>query len=350
MRKIYTTIAVVIMVFNQGLLSQQPDEFKPSGKVLMEVFGDYYYKFGSDSLLGGDGEYQKTTKDMNAFAFRRVYLGYEYNFTEKFYANVIFEGNDALQLNDKKRAITLKYAYFEWKEIFPGSKLIVGAQKTPIWESSEKIWGYRSVEKTIADFRKFGSSNDVGVGLNGRFDKNGIFGYSLLIANGNSQSPENDKYKEFYGTLNANLVNKKLIIEVHSNYEKTGRNTDNYLQKITLGFNHEIFSIGLEAMNNIENISDSVSVNSIGTSVFGRANIIKDRLSLFGRFDMFDKNIDDDVNGYTEVFTIFGIDYKPTKQISIIPNLWINAYSPKNQGTYKRKADIVGRVTFRFKL
>lgn len=350
MQKLYLVI-ISTLIYISNTFSQEKEEFKPSGKVLVDVFGDYYYKLGADvdSVLSGSGEYQKTPKDFNAFAFRRVYLGYEYNFSEKFYANVMLEGADALKLDDNKRAATIKFAYFEWREIFQGSKLIVGSQKTTIWDASEKVWGYRAVEKTIADFRKIGASSDVGIALQGRIDQKGIFGYHVMVANGTAVAPEKDKYKKLYGTLNANLLDDHLIIEVHGNYEKINDSTNITVTKGFVGFDHKYFSVGLEEVIQLEDEGNETTT-SMGSSLFVRGNIIEKKLSAFARLDVYNDNIDEKESGDIELFTVFGIDYKPIKQINIIPNIWINTYGSKDPDADNRKPDVVARITFRFKL
>jgi hypothetical protein len=350
MKKIYL-LFLAFMMINSFLFSQEKEEFKPSGKVLVDVFGDYYYKLAADadSVLSGDGEYQKTTKDFNAFAFRRIYLGYEYNITEKFYANVTLEGTDALKLGTDQRGASIKFAYFEWKEILPGSKLVVGAQKTTIWEAPEKVWGQRAVEKTIADFRKIGASNDVGIALTGRIGSKGIFGYHAMIANGTAQKVEKDKYKKFYGTLTGNFIDKKLIVELHANYEKVDNSSNNTVAKAFVGFENKKFAVGLEEVILVAK-ENSSTTTSAGSSLFARFSIIENKLSAFVRGDLFNENLDETSAGNTESFTIFGIDFKPIKQIDIIPNLWISTYNSKDSNIDNRKPDVVARVTFRYKL
>lgn len=350
MKKNYLLL-ILLLISISAAYSQDKEEFKPSGKVLVDVFGDYYYKLGADvdSVLSGGGEYQKTPKEYNAFAFRRIYIGYEYNFSEKFYAKVMLEGADALKLSDSKRAATIKFAYFEWKEIFPGSKLIVGSQSTTIWEAPERVWGYRAVEKTITDFRKIGASSDVGIALQGRIDTKGTFGYHVMVANGTAVTPENDKYKKIYGTLNANLIDHKLVIELHGNYEKTSDSGNIAVTKGFVGFDHRFFSVGLEEVIQLEKEGDETTT-AMGTSIFARGNIIEKKMSAFARLDIFNSNIDEKESGDIELFTVFGIDFKPVKQINIIPNIWINTYTAKASGADNRKPDVVARITFRYKL
>lgn len=343
---------LVILAFAGNVIhSQEKEEFKPSGKVTLDVFGDYYYKLGSDddSMLGGDGEYQETPKDFNAFAFRRVYLGYEYNFSEKFYANVTLEGTDALKLATDQRGVSIKFAYLEWKDIFQGSKLIIGAQKTAIWEASEKIWGLRAVEKTIADFRKIGTSNDVGIALTGKIDKNGIFSYHAMVANGTAQKIEKDKYKKLYGTLTGSFIDKKLVVEVHGNYEKVNDSSNITVAKAFVGFEHKYFSVGLEEVLKFNKKGD-VTKKSAGSSIFAKGNIIENKLGVFARLDSYNVDLEETESGNLEIFTVFGLAYKPIKQIDIIPNFWINAYASKDAAIDNRKPDVVARITFRYKL
>jgi hypothetical protein len=343
MRKLLFTIILISWIISPYVFPQGPEEFKPSGKVLMETFGDYYYKFGSDTAPSGSAEYQNLKKDQNGFALRRIYLGYNYIFTEKISSTVMLESNDGLILADGKRAFTLKLAYFEWKDIFPGSKLIVGAQKTSIFEGAEKIWGLRYVEKTIVDFRGIGKSNDVGIALTGNFDKNEIFGYHVMVANGESQKAETNKYKKVYGTLSGNFVDKKLLVEFHGNYEKTSDNTYNLLTKATLGFINDYISVGVEELLYINHNDKTNPINS-GSSLFARVSFIKDKFAGFARVDTYYPDIENGANVNNDLFTVLGIEYKPIKQLSILPNLWMMGYNSD------RLPDIIGRVTFRFKI
>src|SRR5580698_6008272 len=56
-----------------------------SGRIWGYVFGDFYYKSHSDSLnRGGNNQYTGIPQNRNAFQFRRLYLGYDYNISSKF--------------------------------------------------------------------------------------------------------------------------------------------------------------------------------------------------------------------------------------------------------------------------
>src|SRR6201996_2434786 len=140
-----------------------------SGRLWGYVFGDYYVKTHSDSLnRGGNNQYTGIPKNRNEFQFRRIYLGYDYNITSKFSAELLLAAEDNFpafnppssaaasgdQLLNNKETFFIKLANVRWKNIWKGTDLIVGEQATPSFPLlSEKIWGYRSIERTIADIR-----------------------------------------------------------------------------------------------------------------------------------------------------------------------------------------------------
>jgi len=141
------------------------EKFKPSGKLWGYVFGDYYYKLQADSLGRGTGEYSNMKENANAFEFRRIYLGYDYQISEKISAELLLSHEKNYDANSN-RTVFIKSANVRWKNIIPKNDLIIGQSATPTWGFvSEKVWGYRSVEKTVTDFHKAGNSNDVGISL-----------------------------------------------------------------------------------------------------------------------------------------------------------------------------------------
>lgn len=329
----------------------QTETNEPKGKVTGEFFGDYYYKLNGDtgSLLKGPGQYQQTEVKGQSFEIRRFNLGYEYTFNDIFSARLMLEGNDGFTIAPKdSRGVYIKYAYLQWKNIFKGSNLIFGAQSTPTFATfSEKIWSYRSVEKSIIDFHKQASSNDVGISLSGNLYGN--ISYYLMAGNGRSTSVENNNYKRFYGSVHGSILERKLLFEIYADYERQSGSTYNYILKGFLGYQQERYTIGFEPYTFIT-ANDSLSKNKsvLGISLFARGNIIKQKLNAFYRIDFYDDDSNSDTN-YKETFMVFGIDYTPASGIDIIPNVWINGYYPEGS-LVNRKADIVARITFRYKI
>ena len=348
MKKVNLLLLFSIFAITVFAQEEKKDEFKPHGKIFGEVFGDYFYKLKSDTIYESTGgEYQKNKQDDNAFALRRFYLGYEHQFSKQFSAKLMFEGNDGQLLTNGKKSVNVKYYYLKWKDIFPGSDLIIGGQSTPTWSRfTEKIWGYRSIEKTIMDFRKQGGSNDFGVSLAGKLNADKTIGYNLMIGNGTGQKPEADIFKKAYFSVNAKLFNKKLLLEIYTDFE----NRENGENKMTIkgfaGFQNEKLTVGFEPFQKIQKQENGDDIKNFGAAFFVRGTIIDKKLYGFGRYDMFNPN--EASSNYNESFMVAGFDYTPIKNVHIMPNIWINNYSELNNSV-KRSGDVAARVTFWFK-
>lgn len=324
----------------------QEEKFEPYGKVFGEVFGDYYYKLSGavDSLLDGPGQYQKTPTDHNAFELRRFYLGYEYFFSEKFSGRLMFEGSDGELNAGGKRSVNVKYAYLRWNNIFPGSKLIVGGQSTPTFSTyTDKVWGYRSIEKNVLDFRKLGGSNDFGVSLSGNLVSN--LSYYVMVGNGRKQKPENDKYKKVYASVIGEFLDEKLLVHLYFDYEPDSDSTNTNTVKGLVAYQIDQLTIGVEPF--LQNTSDGSK--PLGMQLFVRGQLVPDVLNAFGRVDIFNPDSEIDASGYNESFMTFGLDFTPHSKVHIMPNIWVNSYSKKSSADIDKDADVVGRLTFRYK-
>ncbi len=355
---LFITIATVAPFYSAH--AQDQNGFKPSGKVFVQFFGDYYYKFsGTGDASFSHAQYAKTPKNFNAFDIRRVYFGYTYNFAPKITAKVELAHEGDL-LPDGNRGFYLKDAEVDIKDIIPYGNLIVGHTGTPTFATfTEHIWGYRSVEKTLLDMRKFGGSNDLGVALTGNFSKDKIFGYTVMIGNGTGAKPENSKYKKIYLELHAKLHNG-LILEAYTDYEggsnSNGTNLATTTFKGFIGYQIPTFTVGLSAVAQTKknavtnNAGNLVDAKPSGLSIFTHGQLVKNKLNGFARMDLYNpdksysyQNVYDQY--YNESFVLFGLDYTPVKNVHFMPNIWINGYSAKN-GAPSQKADVVGRVTF----
>src|SRR6476469_2367860 len=239
--------------------------FKPSGKLWGYAFGDYYYKAHADSAnRGGSNQYTGIEKGRNAFQFRRIYLGYNYDITPKFSAEMLLAAEDNVtnsagvssgdQLLNNKLSFYIKLANIRWKNIWKGTDLVVGQVATPAFPLlSESIWGYRSIERTVADIRRT-ASYDLGVTLQGKFDPKGNFGYDLMVGNGTSAKPENDKFKWFYGDVFAKFLDQKLVFDLYGDYERLNWAPNwHHSRNMVKGFvayTTPAFTIGVEAFIN----------------------------------------------------------------------------------------------------
>ncbi|MBI3503099.1 MAG: hypothetical protein HY063_15035 [Bacteroidetes bacterium] len=410
-KKIYSSLILLsaLLQLKAQDTTKAKEEFKPSGKFSGQVFGDFQYKASSPDSTnlrtypskaqyafanGYDNKY-------SSFEFRRIYLGYDYNFTEKFSAQFLLshESNTGLDAAGQ-RTVYIKAANIRWKNIFKGTDAVFGQQATPTWGTfTEAIYGHRWVEKTISDMRGLASSNDFGLSLQGKY-KDGKVGYEAMMGNDNGGKPENDNFKRFYGNLWAKFLNKRLILDLYSDYELTQLSPNGpglehstkskMLTKAFIAWQQEKFLIGAEVIaGEWKNYSfhqdtakvpdpskkDTVSVKPFGISFFAKANLLSKKvndknvplLGVFVRYDSYnpDKNFNSALK-YTstsyhvsETFFIVGIDYSPIPQFHIMPNIWINSYkenaplttsaNPAGKGVQASGSDMDYRVTMFWK-
>ena len=340
------TISVLLFLVFASISAGQ----EKGGKLWGYAFGDYYYKVSGDST-GTSLQYTNYPKDFQAFELRRVYLGYDYTFSDKFSSGFLLEGNDKI-LTNSRLGIFVKAAFVEWKA-FENASFSLGLIPTPTWSwaLNEKAWNYRSIEKTILDMRGLGEASDLGVSARGKFDKAGNFGFNFMIGNGNGQKPEINKFKKYYGSLFAKPL-KGLSVEVYGDFEPNQGDKNITTLKGFAGYQYKKFNAGVEVIQQTKKNSGGTDIDAvpfgISSFVWGTLYAGKDKpvLNAFARFDMYDPDTKNDSLGYKENFITLGLDYMPIDNVHFMPNVWINSYSGKSGTTAEKKADVIARMTF----
>jgi len=320
--------------------------FEPKGKVSGYAFGDWFYNMkNSDS----------TKRDLNAIQFRRIYLYYDYDWSEAFAAQFLLEADGKDTTNSGKLGVFVKAAYLEWKELVPKASLYIGMSATPTWSTnSEKVWTYRSIEKTIIDLHGLGSASDLGIGLKGKFDSAGRGLYHIMLGNGRGQKPEDNKYKKIYGDVIFKPT-KDVSLEAYADYEGASkyagsdRRKDVFTLKGCGAYQTPDLTIGVEAFRQTKNNAgivdtDTANVVPTGIALFVHGTLMKDKLRGFARFDIFDP--DANADDATERLLIAGFDYMPNKNIHVMPNILINDYFGDDLEYDRKESDITARVTF----
>lgn len=377
--------------------------WKPVRRLWGLAFGDLYYNAHADAgNRGVETNYNGVPKYRNAFQFRRIYLGYDYDIDRKFAVEILLasepgastaaSGSTVIQngdnLVDGKMAFFIKNFDLRWKGVWKGSDLVVGEMWTPATVLlTEKIWGYRSVEKTIADFHRT-NLYDVGAALEGTFDpgsKN--YGYDVMVGNNSTASllsasnPNTGFFKAFYGDIYAKFFKQKLIFDLYTDYMQTASSTplvgtqSHGMYKGFVAYTTPKITFGLEAFTNkISNgltatqnsIKTTVNANVEAFSVYSHGAIYKDKLGFFARYDSY--NPDDDFNiantytvntnlaSYTpftkEHFETVGLDFTPSKNVHFMPNIWCMQYQDERAssaaGYIPNDHVLVYRATFYF--
>ena len=105
---------------------------------------------------GKESNYYQIPSNRNAFQFRRIYLGYDYDIDKRFSAEMILSAEPSAStapvgtttisngdnLGDNKMGFFIKVFDLRWKNVWNGTDLLVGESLTPLTVNlTEKIWG-----------------------------------------------------------------------------------------------------------------------------------------------------------------------------------------------------------------
>jgi len=361
-----------------------------SGRLWGYAFGDVFYKPHSDTLnRGGQNQYTGIAPNTTAFQFRRIYLGYDFNISKKFVAELLLAAEDDFAggdlLGNNKFAPYVKYMDVRWRDfIFKGNELVVGQSPTPSFPYlTEYVWGYRSIERTIIDIRRTGSF-DFGVADVGRFqskDSSTMWGYNFMVANGQGDKPYSSRFRWFYGDVFLGLLKHRLVFDLYADYDRINwvPNFHNARQMLKgyVAWTTPALTIGVEGyLNNLtKNFvgtkaapgvgKDTLDGTAKGLSLYVTGNIIPSKLRFFARWDSYNPNTKYDNTTYSkytsfiaqyepnnkENFITAGLDFMPAKNIHFMPNVWYNNYSGQQAnlaGKAAKDHDLVWRMTFYF--
>jgi len=400
MKKIATVLAmaVVFCLINTNTSKAQDADtstFVPHGSFSGYVFGDYYYKTHQDSMGRGAGNVQyrglnpsatngtNPNGQMDAFQIRRAYLNYDYDFARNLSAHATLADEAGPNISGfpgtnldagGSNTVYVKYFYLRWDNIFKGSNLLIGQQATPSFATpygTEPLWAYRSIERTIMDLHNNDASSDMGVSLMGKLwqqdgvENPALIGYQLQVGNGNSAKPENDRFKKYRMNLYTSFMQQKITIGVYADYNNI-QNSPYHMNTTTMkGYIHfksEWFRIGAEFFQQTTKnadiyktsftssaVTDTADCQQTGFSVFASGRIIKGKLNIFARYDMYNpdskfssgnkysatataSSISSSTAGatslafYNQTFYTFGLDWTPNSRFHIMPNVWYNQY------------------------
>ena len=348
-------------------ISQTPPDF-PRVRLSGEFFLDYYYNASGDprhayNASGADSGQayidgvKPITKDLNGVQVRRVYFTFDDDFTPKFGTRFRLEADSKSLTADGKIGVFVKNAFAQIKNLYAyRDSLQLGLIPTPTFENSEIFWGYRSLEKTIADFRGLASSTDLGVALKGYVDPESRLGYSLMVGAGTGQKPENDRNKRGY--LSLPFRTGAFRLEPYYDYQvvrvsPAAINNDQAMYKVFAGYELKHTGLGVEALARVLHKGAAATQEQRGLSAFVR-QVVNPKLSAVARFDNWipDHRTRDRVD---QQLYIGALDWQPFKDphssstlelLHIEPTVEWLRYDAKGTAVAPAHDDVQVRVTF----
>jgi len=328
-------LVLMVLIFALPLRAQTGVEF--SGL----LYGDYF------AILNNHIE---ELEGENAFQFRRIYLTFEQDLSDKFDYRIRMEFRNSGDFTTKdKMEPFIKDAYLRWSK--NNHSILFGISSSPTWGVVERVWGYRSVEKTALDLHRFGSSREFGIAFKGSFGKGKKINYHLMAANGNGVSSEVGKGKK--GLISLSVIpHSGLVVEGYIDFDDRPEGKRRITAQAFAGIEKENFRAGLQFAHQLRRIgpnTDDLSLQVL--SLFAIKKLHKNAWG-FVRYDkMFDPNPDGEKIAYIPFdptaesnFILVGIDIKADEDISIVPNLEAVLYGKNNAGI-KPNTDIIPRLT-----
>jgi hypothetical protein len=365
-RMLWTTALVAALASGVGsgraqaqVTGTNPDY--PRGKISGYIFGDVYYNVtgdpnhrydssGADSAntnidgsFSSSGQPKLIGKDLNGVQVRRVYFQHDADLSAKYSTRFRLEMDGKSLTTDGKISVAVKAAYVQMKNAAMRGSFYFGVLGTPIWETSEDFWAYRSIEKTLGDFRGIGGSADLGIQAKGYADDGHKIGYNLMIGNGVGQKAENNRYKKVYFALPLR-PNSDWTIEPYADYEWGARNADKATYKLFIGYDQKKFALGTELYDRINHRTTSRNQEPVGISVFGRYKA-SESVVPFARYDRYQPDTRA-ANRIDADLYIVGVDCTPYKDVHVMPNIETTQYRAKGTADAPPHHDMQARVTF----
>lgn len=328
-----------------SVVSVSADDGKLSGL----LFSDYYYIASN---------HNEDLESRNGFWLRRIYLKYDQKLNENVDTRVRFEMGGPDGLSDGavgKIEPFIKDAYLKWSPKNGHNDIYLGLSSTPTFSLIEPLWGYRPVEKTLLDLQKLGSTRDFGVAVKGIVPGSDRLSYHAMFGNGASTGTETNKYKKGY--FSAGLKpSGGFLAQGYVDFETRAANANRITLMGIVAYTHEKYRVGGQFVHQIRTHGEDKDNTTIqGLSVFGAAAVSPEKVWVFARVDrMFNPNSSGPSISYVPMSDaaksstiIAGIDLLPSKNVHIIPNVFVVVYDGLDLGE-KPDTDIMPRVTLFF--
>ena len=281
----------------------QVDDFVPNGKPVLRIFSNYHTTISD----GGSA---------SEFELKRVYLGYEHNFSKNLYAKANIDiGNPGI--GKLQMTAYIKHAYLRYQN--ENLSINFGMISTTQFKVQESAWGYRYLEKSFQDEYKFNSSADLGVSAAYKISE--ILSADVIIANGEGYKKieADSTLRTGFGLTITPIIN--FTGRIYYDFS-TNRNTQSSIATF-IGYADERFSLGAEYMKQL-NPGFTADRELNGLSFYGTIHAAP-RLQFFARYDNLNSNT---LSGETTNWNlsndgqlfVAGLEFSPARGIKLAPN------------------------------
>jgi hypothetical protein len=296
---------------------------------------------GGDTKISGDTHfgYNLKSADESDFAISRAYFTVQSNLSD----NLSFKfQTDVGSGSPSDFTVYLKNAKLDWKTEL--GLMTLGLQGLNTFGVQESTWGYRFIEKSAMDRKKFASSADIGLGFEKKLSS---ITSSLIVSNGTGyKKKEDDAHKKvsFRLLYGESKLKKGFNVGLISTYEANDyENISASDTSIAKGHTIVVGGFGGALLGSLRVGGEFNRMTSTNASSYSKTLLsvytnypLGNNLSVFGRVDAYST----DVSGNGELYVVAGLNYQPEKQLHIAPNIAI--LTKENEDT-----SLVYRLNFR---
>lgn len=255
------------------------------------------------------------TENFNSFALKRWYFTVKSSLSE----DLDFRGTtDVRTVEGNGLTPFVKYAYLDWS-VQPGLSLRAGVHQTGWQNYVNKVWGYRGVAKTMAQYQGHVSMADLGATLTADLPSN--FGQAAVgILNGTGyRNLETDQFKDLTGQLRltpfANgggaLAPLQVAGHVYSGKYADERTRQRWGGMVAYDGGGYTLAVNYESRKNGE--AEAAGVSGFGTLRVATVPAVG-TFELLGLVDVYE--VDGAEDGQM-VRSILGLAYQPTDNVTL---------------------------------
>ena len=304
MKKLFAIVFIAAGLFSSSFAQETQSEFKPNGKPLGLIFTNFH-------TASSDGE---TTP---AFENTRAYLGYEYTFSEKWYAKVVYDVGNPDDGGGYELSAFLKNAYMEYSS--GKFETTFGMISTTKFKVSEKLWGNRYMLKSYQDEYKFNSSADLGVNFDYQLADFISVDFSVINGEGYKKIQGDDLLRPGVGTTIEPL--EGLLARVF--VDTYGKDVKQQSLATLLAYSTDNFVLAGE-YNYQSNYKMVDGHDRFGTSFYSWYKP-SDKIKLFARYDgLNSKKLEGASEGWNSSkdgsLIVAGLEFAPVKGVKLTPN------------------------------
>jgi hypothetical protein len=267
--------SLLLMLLASGLCSaaQEEEPEPPPGKVSVKIYSDFNYSLERDNPA-------------TAFEVKRAYLGYRRNLDDHFSAEVkldIGSVDDLSEFSLIRRYTYFKDAYLSYRK--GNMKSWFGLFDMLQFKLQEDFWGYRYLYKSYLDEYRFGSSADLGAGI--QYSLSEIVTADLIISNGEGYS--NLQFDNVYRIGAGITLNPLKGLTLRAYYTVHTSEIPQMTFSGFAGYSLNRFRIGAE-YNHQLNYKFNQGHSRFGYSVYSTFSF-SDKWEIFARYDQLYSNI-----------------------------------------------------------